>query len=160
MKLIFSVNVTLPKKSVHDHALVHRLKHSTVLTLRTDFLDCCVYMAIPVCSLEHRIASHEMPICLSCPFTLTNRLLRRENISFPSLKVLTHLKGLSSSSHYVLNNITRFISFFLMLQMKSNIIQLFSAFPIETVVRVQQVSSVIASASSVIDEVTVVAQVI
>lgn len=112
MKLIFSVNVTLPKKSVHDHALVHRLKHSTVLTLRTDFLDCCVYMVIPVCSLEHRIASQEMPICLSCPFTLTNRLLRRENISFPSLKVLTHLKGLSSSSHYVLNNITRFISFF------------------------------------------------
>lgn len=47
-----------------------------------------------------------------------------------------------------------------MLQMKSNIIQLFSAFPIETVVRVQQVSNVIASASSVIDEVTVIAQVI
>ena len=44
--------------------------------------------------------------------------------------------------------------------MKSNIIQLLSAIPVDTVVRVQQVSNVIAFASSVIDEVTVEAQVI
>lgn len=44
--------------------------------------------------------------------------------------------------------------------MKSNIIEQLSAIPAETVIRVQQVSNVIASASSVIDEVTFEAQVI
>ena len=44
--------------------------------------------------------------------------------------------------------------------MKSHIIQLLSAIPVDTVVRVQQVSNAIASASSIIDEVTVEAQVI
>lgn len=43
--------------------------------------------------------------------------------------------------------------------MKSNIIEKLSAIPAETVVRIQQVSNVIASASSVNDEVTVEAQV-
>ena len=47
-----------------------------------------------------------------------------------------------------------------LMQMKSNIIQLLSAVQVDTVVRVQQVSNVIAFASSVIDEVTVEAQVI
>lgn len=46
------------------------------------------------------------------------------------------------------------------MQMKSNIIQLISAIQVDTVVRVQQVSNVIAFASSVIGEVTVEAQVI
>ncbi|XP_022807270.1 polycystic kidney disease protein 1-like 2 [Stylophora pistillata] len=44
------------------------------------------------------------------------------------------------------------------IMMKSNLIQLLSTIPVDTVVRVQQVSNVIASASSVIDEVTVEAQ--
>ena len=44
--------------------------------------------------------------------------------------------------------------------MISNIIEKLSAIPTETVISVQQVSNVIASASSVIDEVTVEAQVI
>lgn len=43
--------------------------------------------------------------------------------------------------------------------MKSNIIKILSAAAVETIVRLQQVSNVIASASSVIDEVTVEAQV-
>lgn len=50
--------------------------------------------------------------------------------------------------------------FFSFVQVKSKIIQQLSAIPVETVARVQQVSNVIASASSVIDEVTVEAQVI
>ena len=48
---------------------------------------------------------------------------------------------------------------FSFVQVKSKIIQQLSAIPVETVARVQQVSNVIASASSVIDEVTVEAQV-
>ncbi|XP_022779915.1 polycystic kidney disease protein 1-like 2 isoform X2 [Stylophora pistillata] len=44
------------------------------------------------------------------------------------------------------------------IMMKSNIIQQLSAVPVDTVVRVQQVSYVIASASSVIGEITVEAQ--
>jgi len=44
--------------------------------------------------------------------------------------------------------------------MKSNIVQQLSAVQVETVARVQQVSNVIAQATSVISEVTVEAQVI
>ena len=51
------------------------------------------------------------------------------------------------------------ISMSILLQMKSSIVKQISAIRVETVERVQQMSNVIAEATSVVDEVTVEAQV-
>lgn len=78
--------------------------------------------------------------------------------------MVSHLLGTLSSVFFFFSErfelVTSPLVFFQLMQMKSNIIQLISAIQVETVVRVQQVSNVIAFASSVIGEVTVEAQVI